>query len=197
MNIVDILIILLLIIGAVKGWKYGCFSSAISLIGTILVFVLAYYLKNPVSVLMYENLPFYNFGGVFYGITSFNILLYEGVAYLVCLVILGALLGIVLKLTGIVDKLINMTMILALPSKVLGLLFGAIQYYIIIFFVVFILMQLPFSSELMSTSQVGEFMLNKTPALSNTLIKALFFNLKGPLLIFYFNSILYNINLVL
>ncbi|MDE5630883.1 MAG: CvpA family protein, partial [Bacilli bacterium] len=58
MNLLDLVAIIVIIIGAYRGWKYGGFSTVISLIGTLLVFVLAYYMKNPISTLLYENMPF-------------------------------------------------------------------------------------------------------------------------------------------
>lgn len=167
MNILDIVIIALVIFGAFRGWKYGCFSSIISLLGTILVFVIAFYLKNPLSTLLYENLPFHTFGGIFKGITSVNILVYEGISYLICLIILATLLGVVLKVTGIVDKLIKLTLILALPSKVIGLVVGALQFYVFVFAGVFILAQIPTSNALYKDSALAESMMTKTPLLSN------------------------------
>ena len=80
MNLLDLIVVVILILGAYRGWKYGGFSAAISLFGSLLVFVLAYYLKDPIAELMYINLPFRAFGGIFAGITSFNILVYLNVA---------------------------------------------------------------------------------------------------------------------
>lgn len=167
MNLLDLVAIIVIIIGAYRGWKYGGFSTIISLIGTLLVFVLAYYLKNPISTLLYENMPFRNFGGVFSGITSFNILVYEGVAYAICIIVLVAILRVILKLTGIIDKIINLTLVFALPSKIMGLIFGALEFYIYTFVVIFILAQLPFSAEYFKGSTFGNDMLSKTPLLSN------------------------------
>lgn len=167
MNILDLIAIIAIIIGAYRGWKYGGFSTIISLIGTLLVFVIAYYLKNPISTLLYENMPFRNFGGIFSGITSFNILVYEGIAYAICIIILTAILRIILKLTGIIDKIINLTLVFALPSKILGLIFGALEFYIYTFVILFILAQLPLSAEYFKDSTFGMNMLSQTPLLSN------------------------------
>ena len=64
MQIVDIIIILMIILGAVVGFKEGFIKKTTSFLGTFLVIVVAYSLKNPVSVLMYENLPFFEFVGI-------------------------------------------------------------------------------------------------------------------------------------
>lgn len=167
MNIVDFLILLMIAYGAYRGWKYGCFSAAISLFGSILIFVLAYYLKNPISVLMYENLPFLSFGGVFSGISSVNILIYEGISYAICIFVLSAILKVVLKVTGIVDKFINLTFVLSLPSKVLGLLFGALQNYIYVFAILFVVAQIPYSAKYYNDSEFAPWITKNTPLLSS------------------------------
>lgn len=167
MNLLDLIVIIIIGYGAYRGWKYGCFSSIVSLIGTVLVFTVSFYLKNPLSRLLYENLPFHTFGGIFKGITSVNILVYEGISYLICLIALAAILGIVLKLTGIVDKLIKLTFILALPSKIFGLIIGAVQFYVFAFAGLFILAQLPFGAEYYNDSELGHTILTKTPLLSS------------------------------
>lgn len=167
MNLLDLVAIVVIIIGAYRGWKYGGFSTIISLIGSLLVFILAYYLKNPISTILYENMPFLSFGGIFAGVSSFNILVYEGIAYAICLILLTAILKIILKLTGIVDKIINMTLVFALPSKIIGLIFGALEFYIYTFVVLFILAQLPFSAEYFKGSTFGNNIISKTPLLSN------------------------------
>ncbi len=167
MGILDLAIIFILIIGAYRGWKYGCFSSVVSLVGTLLIFVLAYYLKNPLSTLFYENMPFQNFGGIFKGITSFNILVYEGLSYMICILILSVIFRLVLKLTGILDKLINLTLIFALPSKILGLLFGLLHYYIYLFAILFVMAQIPMTATYFKDSTLGPNIVSKTPLLSN------------------------------
>ena len=166
MNFVDILIIILILYGAFKGFKYGGFSAAINLAGTLLVFILAYFIKNPLSEYMYLHWPFISFGGIFSGISVFNILFYECIAYIVCVVILSIILKIVLKVTGIVDKILDMTIILSFPSKILGILCGAFQYFIYVFIILFIMAQIPFSQKYYNNSFLGEKIITHTPGLS-------------------------------
>ena len=47
MNVFDIGIILFIAIFAIAGAKQGLIKSAISLVGIIAVFLIAFYLKNP------------------------------------------------------------------------------------------------------------------------------------------------------
>ena len=166
MNFVDIIVIILLLYGAYKGYRYGGFSAAINLAGTLLVFILAYFIKNPLSEYMYLHWPFISFGGIFSGISVFNIIFYEGVAYVLCVVVLSIILKIILKLTGIIDKILDATIILALPSKILGVLCGAFQYFIYVFLILFVMAQIPFSSKYYNESYLGDKILSHTPGLS-------------------------------
>ncbi|MBE5746547.1 MAG: CvpA family protein, partial [Clostridiales bacterium] len=62
MNIVDIIIIALLALSIFNGFRRGVVNSFVTLVGTILAFVVAFYLKTPVSIFMYEHLPFFSIG---------------------------------------------------------------------------------------------------------------------------------------
>ena len=88
MNVVDVIIIVLLILGGVAGFKAGVIKKLTDFIGMFVVIILAFYLKNYISVIMYENLPFFNFFGLINGIDVLNILLYEVIAFLVIFIAL-------------------------------------------------------------------------------------------------------------
>ena len=77
MNIVDILIIVFILLGAFIGFRDGFTKALVNAVGVIIVTVIAYVLKNPVSEILMSFMPFFNFGGI----TSLNIVFYW---YLVC-----------------------------------------------------------------------------------------------------------------
>ena len=81
MNIVDIIIIVALLLGAISGFIRGFFKQTVMFVGTIIVVILSFILKNPLSLILYKNLPFFKFGGL----TSLNILMYEILAFIICL----------------------------------------------------------------------------------------------------------------
>ena len=153
MNIIDIMILVLLVLGAYNGHKKGIFRSGISLIGTIVIVVIAFFLKNPISQLMYENLPFFSFKGALAGITSFNILLYEAIAYIICLIILTTILHVVITVSGVADKLIEWTFVLRLPAKIFGTLFGMAEVFVYTYMVLFVLSQIPATTEYIQNSK--------------------------------------------
>ena len=166
MNVVDVIIIALLILGGVAGFKAGVIKKLTDFIGMFVVIILAFYLKNYISVIMYENLPFFNFFGLINGIDALNILLYEVIAFLVIFIALLFVLRVVLMLTGLVEKILKATVILSIPSKLLGIVVGVIEMYVYLFLILVIVSLPIFDSSFLKDSKMNNFILNNTPVLS-------------------------------
>ena len=56
MIFMDIILIILLILGALEGWKKGLLTSVVKLVSSILIFALAIILKTPISLILIDNL---------------------------------------------------------------------------------------------------------------------------------------------
>ena len=97
MNVIDIGIIIIILFGAVLGFKRGFTKELVKALGFIAVIVVAYFLKNPLSTILYENLPFFKFG-LLKNMEILNILLYEAIAFIICIAVLSIVLSIILKL---------------------------------------------------------------------------------------------------
>ena len=166
MNVVDVIIIVLFILGGVAGFKAGVIKKLTDFIGMFVVIILAFYLKNYISVIMYENLPFFNFFGLINGIDVLNILLYEVIAFLVIFIALLFVLKVVLMLTGLVEKILKATVILSIPSKLLGIVVGVIEMYVYLFLILVIVSLPIFDSSFLKDSKMNNFILNNTPVLS-------------------------------
>lgn len=166
MNVVDVIIIALLILGGVAGFKAGVIKKLTDFIGMFVVIILAFYLKNYISVIMYENLPFFNFFGLINGIDALNILLYEVIAFLVIFIALLFVLKVLLMLTGLVEKILKATVILSIPSKLLGIVVGVIEMYVYLFLILVIVSLPIFDSSFLKDSKMNNFILNNTPVLS-------------------------------
>lgn len=167
MNIVDIIILIFLALGAVVGFKRGVFTELISAVSFIVSVVLAFLLKNPVSIFLYEHLPFFSFGGIFKGVTVINILLYEIIAFLIMLALFIGIFAIIKFVTKIFERILKLTIILSIPSKLLGIIVGIIHYYIIIFIVLYILSFPIFGIDILNESKLKKGILNNTPILSS------------------------------
>lgn len=163
MNIADILILVALILGAITGFMRGFFKQTVIFVGTILVIVLSFILKNPLSMVLYENLPFFEIGGL----TTLNILLYEALAFMICIAVFAIVLGIVIKISGIIETILKLTVLLALPSKLLGMVVGLIQAIVLVYVVLFIASMPVFSVPYIGESKYAQMILTKTPVVSN------------------------------
>lgn len=166
MSIVDILIIIFILMGGVIGYKRGAVKELVKAIGFIVVSILAFLFKNPLSVVFYENLPFFKFGGILKGVTVLNIFLYEFIAFLILFFVFMMLWRLVVFASSLIQKIINATIILELPSKIIGFLLGIIEYYIIAFVVLYILVFPFFNLSYVSESKYAGYILNDTPVLS-------------------------------
>lgn len=164
LSVIDAIIILFLLMGAVIGFKKGVIKSVVSFVGTILVLVLSFTLKNPLSVILYTYLPFFNVG-----IAVLNILIYEALAFIILFAVLSFILSILIKISGIIETLLKFTIVLGIPSKILGALFGFLEMYLFIFVALFALVQFNVQSSLISDSKMVDFILGKTPIMSNVL----------------------------
>lgn len=167
MNIVDVVIILVLLMGAVIGFKRGLTGSLLNFLGFIVVIAAAYLLKNPVSALMYKFLPFFSFGGVIKGVTVLNIALYELIAFLLVASVLMAILKLVIFASSLFEKLLAFTIILGIPSKLLGMVIGIVQHFVIVFIVLYLLNLPFFNIDILNQSKYKDKILNSTPILSN------------------------------
>lgn len=167
MNIIDYIILGVLLLSALIGFKKGIINSIVAFGGTIIVIVLAFYLKNPISNILYDYVPFFKLFGKFSGVETFNILVIEGLSYAVTLALISAVLGIIAKVTGVVGRLLNTGLILGLPSRILGLICGLLEGVLVSFIIVFLLSMISSTSELVNKSQFSDTLLTKTPILSS------------------------------
>ena len=169
MNVFDIGIVLVLLMFIIVGFKNGVINELAELIGIIVIFVLSFLLKGIVGSILCTFLPFFDFYGVVQGMSSLNILLYQAIAFILVFSILLTLYLIILKIGKVLEKIVRLTIVLWLPSKLLGGLVSLIKGYIILF-VLFVLLLIPFGGEnypIINDSKLLNHIVYKSPILSN------------------------------
>lgn len=167
MTIVDSILILFLLLGAVLGFKKGAIKSLVVLIGTLILVVVSYYLKNPIAELLLDYCPFIKFGGNWTGLVTLNILLYEAIAYVLVFVVLSSILSLLVKVSGILEKILAATIILGIPSKIIGAVLGFLEALVFSFIILFVLLQFNMTSEMVSDSSVARSIIDKTPIIGH------------------------------
>lgn len=166
MNLVDLIIIVLLVMGAVVGFKRGLIRQLLSLCGTIIAAVLAFLFKTPLAQLLCEYLPFFSFKGVLAGLSVLNLFVYEVIAFLIILAIFVGLLQVLIFLSNILEKIVSMTIIFALPSKLAGAVFGVLENYIVVFIILYIVSLPFFNIDIIRGSELRDPIVTKTPVLN-------------------------------
>lgn len=166
-GIVDAFIIGIILIFGVGGLKNGFFKQTVITIGTILLFVVSYYLKDFVADFLSYNLPFFDFGGDMMGLVSLNIIMYQLIGFILVFVVLSIVFGIIVKITGIFEKILKFTIILGIPSKILGFLLGLVEGYVVVFIALFFLHQPIVDVKVLGESKFMDPILSSSPVLSN------------------------------
>ena len=167
LNIVDAVIIIVFIIGIMAGMRRGFIRQTVLLLGLFIVIVVSYKLRVPISTFLYKNLPFFGFSGVFSGVSVLNILLYEVIAFLIIFSILYLVLRILIKVTGLIERILKLTIVLGFFSKILGGVVGFIESYLIVFILLFIFKQPFINIDGMDKSYLVPKILESTPIMSD------------------------------
>ncbi len=164
---IDLLIVIFILFGGLIGFKQGFTRSLVSLVGYFVVVILAFILKNPVSEFLMSFMPFFDFWGLIKGVSVLNIAVYEMIAFLLVFSILIIVLKVLSLTTSIFEKILSFTIILGIPSKILGAVLGIIKNYIIVFIVLYVLALPNFSNlDIVKDSKFQKPILEKTPILN-------------------------------
>ena len=165
-NIVDIIIVLVLALWGIYGFKRGFVKQGVMTIGTVLMFIIAFYLKNPVAEFLSLTLPFIKIPGLL-GVEALNILFYQIISFIIVVSILEIVLNLLIKLSGIIETLLKVTIIFGLPSKILGFILGVVEAVVIVYVVLVFLSQPMFNLKVFNDSKLTPTILNNVPGLSN------------------------------
>jgi len=164
-NLVDVILFLFIACWGLAGFGRGFIKQGVMTIGTVLTFILAFYLKNPVAEFLSLNLPFFKFGGIILGATSMNILFYQLVSFIIVLCLLEVILKALIKASGIIETLLKITIIFGIPSKILGLILGIIEGVVVAHIGLFFLNQPMFGLDMKDATLAQNVM--SVPGLSN------------------------------
>ena len=172
-GLIDAIILIFILLGGIIGFKEGVIKKLTSVVGLVIVVVLAFTLKNKLSIYFYENLPFFDLWGVFKGIQILNVVFYEMVAFLVIASVLMLVYKVLLGITGLIEKILKATVILSIPSKILGFIVGLVEAYIWVYIILFILTLPMINLKDIYTSKVANYIMEETPYLSKYTSKTL------------------------
>ena len=166
MTFVGIIFILFIILGGYIGWRKGALRELINLLGLIAIMILSFQFKDFIGTYIIRYMPFFDFGGNYTGILTANILFYQTISFLIVFLLLFCILNILINISGMVEVLDRITKVFEIPSKIAGVLFGALTSIAYIFLVVFVTLSIPNTAGLMMKDNVAMTIVKQTPVLS-------------------------------
>ena len=167
MNIIDIIVILGIAFCGYLGMKKGFVKSLVSFVGIVIVFILAYFMKNPIADWLCLNLPFFNFTGSLKGATILNVIFYQIVAFIIMFSLLMAAYHVIVKVSGLVERLLKMSFILAVPTKIGGLIVGILEGVVISLIAIVILSLPVLKLGWVEDSAIRNYLYNVSPVIGN------------------------------
>ena len=165
-TLVDAIIVLIVLLGAIVGFKNGAIKEGVKFIGTIVILIVAFTFKDNLMIILYENLPFFDFFGIIKGLSAINILFYQILSFLIIFIALTFILRVLLVITGIIEWLLKLTVFLRGISKIIGIFVGALEYYVYVFIALYILSTPALNIKYIEESKFGNIILNNTPILT-------------------------------
>jgi len=163
MSVLDIGAIVIILLGALLGFKKGAIKSLIQLVGIVAIVIVAYQFKGLLGNFFIRFLPFFNFGGALNELYAMNLLVYQGIAFVIIFVLLYCILNILINLSGILDLLVKLTIILELPSKIIGAILGAVEAVVFVFILGFTMLQIGQTQKYVMESKVTKTIVERTP----------------------------------
>lgn len=173
MSIVDICALVIIALGALAGFKRGAIRSLVQLIGLVAIVIVAYQFKGMLGNFFIKLLPFFNFGGALNELYSLNILLYQGIAFVIIFILLYCVLNILISLSGILDLLVKLTIILELPSKIIGTILGAVEAIVFVFVAAFVMLQNPATQKYVMESKYTLAIVERTPVVRDVFARTI------------------------
>ena len=167
MNIIDIIVIIGIAFCAYLGMKKGFVKSLVSFVGIVVVFILAFFMKNPIADWLCLNLPFFNFTGSLKGATILNVIFYQVVAFIIMFSLLMAAYHVIVKISGIVERLLRTSFLLAVPTKIGGLIVGILEGVVISLIAIVILSLPVLKLGWVEDSAIRNYLYNVSPVIGN------------------------------
>ena len=101
------------------------------------------------------------------GISSINVLAYNFIAFLILIIIFSILLRILLIVADAIERVLKATILLAIPSKILGAILGMFEHYLLVFILLFILTLPIFNFRIINEAGLTSRILGGTPIVSS------------------------------
>lgn len=155
MGLVDAIIIVLFMIGILDGVRKGALGTLVGFFGSLLVFILSWNFKGQLANFLISKLP------VIGGNAAISVLIYTILSFIILLIVFGIIYRIIVKVTNVVEKAFDATIVLGFISRLVGAVLGFFKAYIFIFIIIFVLSI--FNISYLNNSKLYNTILEDTP----------------------------------
>lgn len=166
MQIVNIIIIFIFLLGIYIGYQKGVIKQLSDFLILFISSILASFISDKLFSVLYKYLPFFNLSGKSEGLKSINIILWKLIIYVLCILILILIIRQILIKTKLYDKIINSMVDISLLNKILGMIISLPLVLILIFNISLFLLSPNFNLKQLNDSKVISTIMIKTPVLS-------------------------------
>lgn len=164
MNTIDYIVLFLLLIGTIVGLKRGFIVELSNVVKGIVSLYVAYIFRDEGALLLSSLIKFPELEGIWARISVIEIYIYQIAAFFIIWLFVRLLFMIVTKT---LEESTKGVPVISQTKHILGGVLGFLKMYIIVFIVLFFL-SLPFMKfESVKESLVTDYIVNKTPYLSN------------------------------
>lgn len=168
MGILDVIIVFILFISMFIGYKQGFLKGIISLIGISFIAIVSFIFRDNLADILLKICPFFKFSGSYEGITSLNILIYEGISFIAIFLLLFGALAFILGITGLIQKIIDISVVLTLPSKILSVIVGLINGAVVVFIMLYVMLNINPARKYVYKSYISKVIMERTVVLSSS-----------------------------
>lgn len=167
MQILDIIIIIIAILGVYLGYQNGIVKVGSDFVALFISMLLAGLLKGPIANMLYPVLPFLSYGGVNEELYTVNLIFYQVMIYMILVLFFLAIYQLIITKTKVKELITNTMVETYLVMKLVGAVVGAPLIILFIYnFLLFFNMPLLNLKEVRDSNYINA-VLKKTPIIAS------------------------------
>lgn len=165
--LVNIIVLLILGFGLLKGWRRGFVLQAVHMLGFFLSIIIARFFYTDVAPILEKIIP-YPEGGDGALQEALKILPLEGAYYnMIAFILLMFIARIAIQIVARALNIVTYLPVVNTLNRFLGAVLAFVERYVIVFFIILIMAFIPGTEAYIDESSVATTILEKTPFLKD------------------------------
>lgn len=165
--VISLLVLIIFVSDLIAGYKKGFLESGVKFLKSVIAMLIAYFTKAPLSKYLYMNFPFFEFDGIFKGVSAVSILLYEVIAFFVVFILVLIILAIISSIIKLDERILRLVSIIGVPNKIAGAIVGGLKSIVFLYFALSAFFVVSNFLKIDTGKSLGDFVVD-IPVLKNT-----------------------------